>query len=60
MDPVKTNLKRYPVLTISKKTYNYDDAGRIMSEETAVEFNDCYRNFCMAWDCENKTCKIYP
>ena len=56
---IKTNLKRCPILTVTKKNYKYN-GDKLIQEETVVEFNDCYRSFCMAWDNENCTCKIYP
>ena len=57
---VKSNLRRCPLLNITKKLCRYDEEGRLMSEEVVTEFNDCYKSFCMAWDIENEGCKLYP
>ncbi len=57
---VKSNYKRCPLLTITKKQCTYDSEGRMTGEETWTEFNDCYKSYCMAWDSENGGCKLYP
>jgi len=60
MDRIKANFRRCPLLTVTKKQYDYDSHGNLLKEEQATEFNECYKGFCMAWDTENKTCKVYP
>lgn len=60
MDKVKSNQRRCPLLKVSTKLCKYDDKGNLVLEEQTIEFNDCYQSFCMAWDTENKNCKVYP
>ncbi len=54
-----SNLKRCPLLKITKKIFVRDNKGNIVSEETEESFSDCFRSFCMAWDDENKACTYF-
>jgi hypothetical protein len=53
---IKSNLKRCPLLKITKRVINKEDG----VEEVYEEFNDCYKTFCMAWDDTTKSCIYFP
>lgn len=55
----KSNLKRCPLIKVTKKEYKRDCRGDIIEEITAEEFNDCYKSFCMAWDSKNNKCTYF-
>lgn len=51
---VKSNLRRCPLLKITKRTVSKDG-----TEETIEEFNDCYMSYCMAWDNKQQCCTYF-
>ena len=57
---IRSNLKRCPLLKVTKRECEYDSEGRLISEEVREEFSDCYKTYCAAWDELSSCCKIYP
>ena len=56
---VRSNLKRCPLLKITKTIRVLSDEGVVVSEEKEESFNDCYKTFCEAWDVEAKKCTYF-
>jgi len=54
LSKTKSNIKRCPLLKITKRIVNKDG-----SEEIMEEFNDCYQSFCMAWNDKDKCCTYF-
>lgn len=53
--PIQSNLRRCPLLKITKEYPELDDQGKPTGTIIKVqEFNECYQSFCMAW--KNNTC----
>ena len=59
MDRIKSNLKRCPLIKITRVSIKKDEKGDLVYQETSEEFNDCYRDYCMAWDPNTKTCTYF-
>ncbi len=59
MEKSKSNIKRCPYIKVHKKEIVYDSHNRIIGETVTEELNDCYKNYCMAYDITTHTCKIF-
>jgi hypothetical protein len=57
---VRSNLKRCPLLKITKRVTVKSDNDEILEEVIEEEsFSDCYKTYCMAWNAEQKCCTYF-
>lgn len=56
---VRSNLKRCPLLKITRVENTYDDKGNLIKSETIEDFNDCFKSFCTAWDTKTNRCSYF-
>ena len=57
--PKVPSIRRCPLIKVTKKEIIYNSEGIPTSETITEELNDCYKQYCMAWNEKSCSCMYF-